>query len=120
MLCGSIFHQGTQAVPHHRSIYRGSRRVDFINQFDADHRIYAFGLRNTFDFTFHPITGDMYGSENGLGNCDELNLIKPGGNYGHPISSFEQDYPNNPSVLFLPLPSYQTYPTVPKLPHQPC
>lgn len=65
----------------------------FINKFDADHRIYAFGLRNTFDFTFHPITGDMYGSENGLGNCDELNLIKPGGNYGHPISSFEQDYP---------------------------
>ena len=35
-----------------------------------------------FLFTFHPRTGKMYASENADANCDELNIIVSGGNYG--------------------------------------
>ncbi len=56
-----------------------------------DCRIYAKGLRNAVGFTFHPLTGDMYATDNGrdlLGEDvppDEINLIEDGKNYGWPI-----------------------------------
>lgn len=65
----------------------------FVNEPGADSRVYAYGLRNTFDFTFHPQSGKIYAPENGLGNCDELNIVEPGQNYGHPLSSLEAEEP---------------------------
>jgi aldose sugar dehydrogenase len=47
-----------------------------------DSSIFAYGLRNTFDFTIDPITGAIFGSENGFHCDDEINLILPGKNYG--------------------------------------
>lgn len=58
----------------------------FADQADADPRIFAYGLRNPFDFAFHPVTGKIYSGDNGPGNCDELNLIEAGMNYGVPGS----------------------------------
>lgn len=52
----------------------------------ADTRIFAYGLRNTFDFAFHPASGRLYASENGPDRCDELNLIVPGRDYGWPTA----------------------------------
>ncbi len=49
-----------------------------------DDRIWAYGLRNTFDFTFSTINDSIYGSENGLNTWDEVNQIVRGGNYGWP------------------------------------
>jgi glucose/arabinose dehydrogenase len=46
--------------------------------------VYALGLRNPYGFDFHPQTGVMYGVDNGPKGYDELNVIKPGGNYGWP------------------------------------
>jgi glucose/arabinose dehydrogenase len=46
--------------------------------------IYAYGLRNSYDFCFHPQTGALYASENGPNANDEVNLILPGRNYGWP------------------------------------
>ena len=65
----------------------------FFDEPEADPRVFAYGLRNTFDFTFHPQSGKIYAPENGLGNCDELNIIEAGKNYGHPKSSFEGEEP---------------------------
>jgi glucose/arabinose dehydrogenase len=45
-------------------------------------RIYAFGIRNSFGFTFDPRTGSLWETENGPGCNDELNRIRPGGNFG--------------------------------------
>jgi glucose/arabinose dehydrogenase len=60
------------------------------NPFDerpgADPRVFAYGLRNTFDFAFDPDTGVIYGADNGPGNCDELNIIEAGADYGVPGS----------------------------------
>jgi len=47
--------------------------------------IFAYGLRNSYDFCFHPGTGALYASENGPNANDEVNLILPGRNYGWPI-----------------------------------
>ena len=57
----------------------------FIDDPEADPRIFAYGLRNSFDFTFHGKTGGLYATENGPDRCDELNIIVSGGNYGWPI-----------------------------------
>ncbi len=56
----------------------------FAGQANADPRTYAYGFREHFDFTFHPQTGAIYGTDNTPDTCEELNIIKPGGNYGWP------------------------------------
>jgi|GEM_PF-793793 len=47
--------------------------------------IYAYGLRNSYDFCFHPVSGGLYATENGPAANDELNKILPGRNYGWPV-----------------------------------
>ena len=44
--------------------------------------VYAYGLRNSFDLTFHPVTGIIYATENGPAENDELNIIYAGKDYG--------------------------------------
>lgn len=43
--------------------------------------VFAFGLRNPFDFTFSP-GGKLFASENGPQCDDEVDIIQSGGNYG--------------------------------------
>ncbi|MCA9257482.1 MAG: PQQ-dependent sugar dehydrogenase, partial [Phycisphaerales bacterium] len=54
------------------------------NPYGADLLAWAIGLRNTFDFAFDPLSGLLYGPENGAGP-DELNLVEAGRNYGWPL-----------------------------------
>lgn len=54
------------------------------NPYGADLSAWAIGLRNTFDFAFDPMSGLLYGPENGAGP-DELNLVEAGRNYGWPM-----------------------------------
>ncbi len=53
-----------------------------------DDRIWAYGLRNSFDFAFHPVTNEMFATENGPECDDEINRIEPGANYGWRPESF--------------------------------
>jgi glucose/arabinose dehydrogenase len=71
----------------------GAPNNPFVSEPGADPRVFAYGLRNPFSFTFHPQSGKLYSAENGLGNCDELNIIEAGNDYGHPAASFTQDDP---------------------------
>jgi glucose/arabinose dehydrogenase len=43
---------------------------------------YAYGLRNSFGIDFDPVTGNLWDTENGPGNSDEINLVLPGFNSG--------------------------------------
>ncbi len=45
-------------------------------------RIWSFGHRNSFGFTFDPRTGRLWETENGPQCNDEINLIVRGGNFG--------------------------------------
>lgn len=54
--------------------------------------IWAYGLRNTFDFCFGP-NDSLYATENGTTLYDEVNLITRGGFYGWPSceGAFDSD-----------------------------
>lgn len=57
-----------------------------VDDAEADHRIFAYGLRKVFDFAFHPDTGEIYAPDGNSTTCDELNIIRAGQNYGWPMS----------------------------------
>ena len=50
------------------------------------------GHRNSLGLTVHPVTGDIWESENGPNGGDEVNMLKPGKNYGWPIVSYGRFY----------------------------
>jgi glucose/arabinose dehydrogenase len=54
--------------------------------------IYSLGHRNSLGLAFNPVTGDLWNNENGPYGGDEINVIKPGGNYGWPKVSFGREY----------------------------
>jgi glucose/arabinose dehydrogenase len=59
-------------------------------------RIFAFGIRNSFGFTFDPQTGGLWETENGPECNDEINLIVGGGNFGWgPSENCSGDSPGN-------------------------
>ncbi|MDW0127504.1 MAG: PQQ-dependent sugar dehydrogenase [Nitrososphaeraceae archaeon] len=43
---------------------------------------YAYGMRNSFGMDFDPLSGNLWNTENGPGNGDEINLVLPGFNSG--------------------------------------
>ena len=45
---------------------------------------HAYGIRNSFGFTFDPLTGKIWDTENGPDYGDEINLVDPGFNSGWP------------------------------------
>jgi glucose/arabinose dehydrogenase len=49
---------------------------------DGLSKYYAYGIRNSFGIDFDPITGNLWDTENGEENYDEINLVKPGFNSG--------------------------------------
>ncbi|MCM3127590.1 PQQ-dependent sugar dehydrogenase [Paenibacillus provencensis] len=50
-----------------------------------DSEVYSLGHRNAQGLAWHPETGQLYSSEHGQSNYDELNLIEKGSNYGWPL-----------------------------------
>jgi glucose/arabinose dehydrogenase len=55
--------------------------------------IYSMGHRSALGLTVHPATGEVWLSEMGPNGGDEINIIKPGGNYGWPTVSLGRTYP---------------------------
>ena len=43
---------------------------------------YAYGIRNSYGMDFDPLSGNLWDTENGPGNSDEINLVLPGFNSG--------------------------------------
>ncbi len=67
----------------------------FINQAGARPEIYSYGHRNPQSLDINPATGDLWEAEFGPRGGDELNLIKPGKNYGWPIITYGIEYEGN-------------------------
>ncbi len=64
----------------------------FINTPDAMPEIYTYGNRNVQSLAIHPETGDLWEAEFGPRGGDELNLLKPGKNYGWPTITYGLEY----------------------------
>jgi glucose/arabinose dehydrogenase len=64
----------------------------FVGQ--AGHRpeVYTLGHRSSLGLAMHPGTGEMWENENGPNGGDEINILKPGRNYGWPIVSYGRTY----------------------------
>jgi glucose/arabinose dehydrogenase len=55
--------------------------------------VYTLGHRSTLGLAFRPGTNELWQNENGPNGGDELNLLKPGANYGWPLWSLGRTYP---------------------------
>ncbi len=64
----------------------------FVGRDDALPEIWTWGHRNAQGMAFHPETGDLWQNEHGPEGGDELNLIRPGLNYGWPAIGFGVNY----------------------------
>lgn len=64
----------------------------FLNRAGARPEIYSYGHRNVQGLAFHPQTGDLWENEFGPRGGDELNIIKPGANYGWPVITYGIEY----------------------------
>lgn len=64
----------------------------FINTANARPEVYTYGHRNVQGLAFHPETGELWENEFGPRGGDELNLIKPGKNYGWPAITYGLEY----------------------------
>ncbi len=67
----------------------------FINLEGALPEIYSYGHRNPQGLAIHPITHELWLSEMGPRGGDELNLIKPGKNYGWATITYGMEYNGN-------------------------
>jgi glucose/arabinose dehydrogenase len=78
----------------HRIYDDGSIPSDnpFVHTPGAKASIYSYGHRNPQGTTIHPETGEIWASEHGPKGGDELNLIRPGLNYGWPEISYGINY----------------------------
>jgi glucose/arabinose dehydrogenase len=64
----------------------------FVNTPGAIKSIYSYGHRNPQGTCIDPLTGELWISEHGPRGGDELNLIKPGLNYGWPVICYGINY----------------------------
>lgn len=55
--------------------------------------IYTLGHRSSMGLTVHPTSGQVWLAEMGPNGGDEINVIKPGRNYGWPLVSLGRTYP---------------------------
>jgi glucose/arabinose dehydrogenase len=65
----------------------------FVGKAGAKPEIYTYGHRNSLGLAVHPRTGQVWQTENGPNGGDEINIAKPGANYGWPLVSYGRQYP---------------------------
>jgi glucose/arabinose dehydrogenase len=63
------------------------------NPANAKKEIYTLGHRSSLGLAVNPTTGEMWLNENGPNGGDEINILKPGANYGWPLVSYGRSYP---------------------------
>ena len=65
----------------------------FVGKAGTRPEIYTMGHRSILGFAQHPLTHEMWITEMGPNGGDELNVLKPGRNYGWPVVSLGRSYP---------------------------
>jgi aldose sugar dehydrogenase len=83
-------HQGTIVRLHDDG--RVPQDNPFVGRQDARPEIWSYGHRNPQGLAIHPQTGDIWSTEHGPQGGDELNLVRPGLNYGWPVVGLGVQY----------------------------
>lgn len=69
----------------------------FVGKAGYRPEIYALGVRSPIGLFVHPDTGEIWETEHGPMGGDEINIIRPGRNYGWPVISYGADYSGRPT-----------------------
>lgn len=64
----------------------------FVGETGIRPEIYTYGNRNIQGIALHPLTRDIWTVEHGPQGGDELNLMRPGTNYGWPVITYGKNY----------------------------
>jgi glucose/arabinose dehydrogenase len=64
----------------------------FVGRAGYKPELFSLGHRNQLGLFIHPQTGEIWQSENGPNGGDEVNIIKPGKNYGWPTVTYGRTY----------------------------
>jgi glucose/arabinose dehydrogenase len=64
----------------------------FVGKPEYKPEIYSLGHRNPLGLYIHPVTGELWSTEEGPQGGDELNIIRAGKNYGWPLASLGRNY----------------------------
>jgi len=64
----------------------------FVGKPNHRPEVYTLGHRSALALAVNPTTGAMWLNENGPNGGDEINILKPGANYGWPIVSYGRQY----------------------------
>jgi glucose/arabinose dehydrogenase len=64
----------------------------FVGREGVRPEIWSYGHRNPQSLALHPETGELWEAEHGPQGGDEINLIRPGTNYGWPVVGFGMNY----------------------------
>lgn len=64
----------------------------FVDRWKALPEIYTFGHRNVQGIAWRPGTEEIWAHEHGPRGGDEVNQLKPGANYGWPMTTYGVDY----------------------------
>lgn len=64
----------------------------FVGRSDARPEIWTYGMRNPQGMALNPWTGELWEHEHGARGGDEINIIKPGLNYGWPLATYGVNY----------------------------
>jgi glucose/arabinose dehydrogenase len=65
----------------------------FVGKAGYKPEIFTLGHRNPLGLAVHPQSGAIFQNENGPQGGDEINILKPGANYGWPLVSLGRSYP---------------------------
>jgi glucose/arabinose dehydrogenase len=68
----------------------------FVNVPGALPEIWCYGIRNSQGMTINPYTNELWANEHGPKGGDEINIIKPGKNYGWPVITYGLEYDGTP------------------------
>jgi aldose sugar dehydrogenase len=64
----------------------------FVGQAGVRPEIFSYGHRNPEGLEIDPVTGELFESEFGPRGGDEINVIRPGKNYGWPVITYGIEY----------------------------
>jgi glucose/arabinose dehydrogenase len=79
----------------------------FVNNKAYLPEIYTLGHRNPLGLYFHPVTGELWESEEGPQGGDEVNIIKAGKNYGWPEVGLGRHYTGESMNKGFSAPGYE-------------
>jgi glucose/arabinose dehydrogenase len=91
-------HRAQRLEDHAGSVIRlnedGSIPKDnpFVNRKDAKPEKFTYGDRNMQGSALHPKTGELWTHEHGPQGGDEVNIMRPGRNYGWPVITYGANY----------------------------